>query len=337
MRLNLIGNGFDLYHGLPSSYYYFGCFLASEYPDFYCELANMYGFKCQKHTGYDDFEIVVSDLFWKDFEEKLGYLNDTWMDYRLCDDLGLECDDPIDIDPPEAANANVIKDKFCEWVCTTLNTRSNFEVVKSYLSKSKCKFPNGDFFINYNYTQTLEEVYKIPRSQILHIHGECDLDSCWGDLVVGHGNDEGIQYLKDNILKIDKKGDWLGYQSARNRLNEEKCKLEILQNLKKDVPSLCSSLIRFLHSMNEKIEEIKIWGLSCGPVDEMYIEALHTNYPDAHWSFSYFNAAEKEARITFTNKLGLKDVHLFEFTNPASLDIMKEIVKLNHITEFQKI
>lgn len=28
MRLNVIGNGFGLYHGLPSLYYYFGCFLA---------------------------------------------------------------------------------------------------------------------------------------------------------------------------------------------------------------------------------------------------------------------------------------------------------------------
>lgn len=27
MNLNIIGNGFDLCHGLPSSYYYFGCYL----------------------------------------------------------------------------------------------------------------------------------------------------------------------------------------------------------------------------------------------------------------------------------------------------------------------
>lgn len=33
MRLNIIGNGFDLYHGLPSLYYYFGCFPAQNYVD----------------------------------------------------------------------------------------------------------------------------------------------------------------------------------------------------------------------------------------------------------------------------------------------------------------
>lgn len=28
-NLNVIGNGFDLYHGLPTSYYYFACYILS--------------------------------------------------------------------------------------------------------------------------------------------------------------------------------------------------------------------------------------------------------------------------------------------------------------------
>ena len=42
--LNIIGNGFDLYHGLPTSYYYFACYLLANDETFYDELANMYGF-----------------------------------------------------------------------------------------------------------------------------------------------------------------------------------------------------------------------------------------------------------------------------------------------------
>lgn len=63
MRLNIIGNGFDLYHGLPCSYYYFGCFLAKYYPDFYEEMAQMYNFSCYRGIGYEEVETVVDDFF----------------------------------------------------------------------------------------------------------------------------------------------------------------------------------------------------------------------------------------------------------------------------------
>ncbi|SUN77174.1 Uncharacterised protein [Streptococcus macacae NCTC 11558] len=33
-------------------------------------------------------------------------------------------------------------------------------------------FRNGDLFINFNYTHTLEQIYGIEARQVLHIHGE---------------------------------------------------------------------------------------------------------------------------------------------------------------------
>jgi len=65
MNLNPIGNGFDLYHGSPSSYYYFGCFLIERDLELYEELSAMYGFRKGKSTGYpsDDFTYGVEDIF----------------------------------------------------------------------------------------------------------------------------------------------------------------------------------------------------------------------------------------------------------------------------------
>ena len=72
MSLNIIGNGFDLYHGLPSSYYYFGCYLIKEQTDLYETIGNMYGLIFRKvHRTYLDFEydLVVEDIFWREFEK----------------------------------------------------------------------------------------------------------------------------------------------------------------------------------------------------------------------------------------------------------------------------
>lgn len=337
MRLNLIGNGFDLYHGLPSSYYYFGCFLATNYPDFYGEMSEMYGFQCQKRIGHDDFEIVVSDIFWRTFEEQLGYLNSGWMEGRLIDDLGLECDDPIDLDIPERVNSKVIKDKFCEWICTTVNTRQNFNIIKSRISRNKRRFRGDDYFVNFNYTQTLEEVYNIPRDRVIHIHGECELDEQWGELVVGHGNDEDIQYIEERIKDIESNGGWLGYQSERNRLNEYKCERAILQDLKKDVPYLSSKLIGMLRNKKLQVDEIWVWGLSCGVVDEQYIEDLHREYPDAKWMFSCYSPGNKQERSQFAKRLGLPQKGCFSFNNPNSDATQAEIVRANNITEYEKV
>lgn len=62
LNLNIIGNGFDLYHGLPSSYYYFGCYLIKTDAEFYEEFSNMYDFGYMKPIGPSiahDYDYVV--------------------------------------------------------------------------------------------------------------------------------------------------------------------------------------------------------------------------------------------------------------------------------------
>jgi len=96
MNLNIIGNGFDLYHGLPSSYYYFGCYLIKEQPDLYETIGNMYGFTFRKvHRTYPD-------------------------------DLYLENDDPIDIDMEDDIVAERLKMAFIQWVNDTLDRDENY-------------------------------------------------------------------------------------------------------------------------------------------------------------------------------------------------------------------
>ena len=336
MRLNIIGNGFDLYHGLPCSYYYFGCFLAKYYPDFYAEMSQMFGFSCYRCVGYEEVETIVDNIFWRTFEERLGKLDSTWMEDSLMDDLELECDDPVDIEIPEVTNAERIKKKFCDWIRTTVNTEENYRIVKSRIKRKKCKFSAEDYFINFNYTQTLQEVYKILNSRVYHIHGQCAFDEEECNLIVGHGNVDAIRDLEKKIGEIESETYYLADQRVRNRLNEYKCERSILRDLRKNVESLLHDLNFKLDYKRLDVEEIWVWGLSCGDVDKPYIEFLRDRYPDVKWKFSYYDENEKSERERYAAEIGLDEsqVDYFELNNPNSVNILEEIVLENDIEEF---
>lgn len=74
--------------------------------------------------------------------------------------------------------------------------------------KPKCKeiFRNQeDFFLTFNYTNTLERIYEIPYSNILHIHG--GVSGIDGSPVLGHGNTEVINKYRVMASKADEEFD----------------------------------------------------------------------------------------------------------------------------------
>jgi len=340
MRLNIIGNGFDLYHGLPCSYYYFGCYLISNHEDFYKEMAKMYGFAMGKTVGtYRDFELEwgVEDFFWREFEKHLGDFDSGWVEDTLQDDLGLENDDPIDLDLTEYENSGLIKQMFAEWVYETLDKEENYNVIKRNLrnNAAKLKFDNEDCFINFNYTHILEEIYNVETDRILHIHGEC-LTGEGDELVIGHSNDERIEIVTELLEKYEE-NDY--DQASRNRKNEYRCILANLKDLRKDVTSNIFSCNYFLNRQKE-VTEVCVYGLSFGEVDIPYLKNIRNKYPNAKWKVSYYSLGEKREKAEILQtilNLPEKNFELFEFSNPCSDKITREIVKLQGIQEYEKI
>lgn len=337
--LYLIGNGFDLFHGLPSDYYYFGCYLIKNYPEFYSELGRMYGFKTMIGSHFlEEFEDAVEcDLFWSKFEERLGLLDPLWLEESLIDDLDLEYpDDAVDIEIPEVTNADTIKKYFNEWVVNTLNTNVGLKIVASELGKKKLDLSENSFFVNFNYTSILEKIYGIPDKRIFHIHGISDLEEA-AELIVGHGNKNAITGYQKRIESIEAETYYLSSQAERNRLNEYCAEKEILENLLKDTDSLVADLKCFLR--NKKIDSIYIMGLSCGNVDLPYIECIKELYPKAVWHFSYFNDKEKEARKKLVDKLLMKvdGIEYFLFKNENANEIKEKIIDKLSIQVYKKI
>lgn len=151
--LYIIGNGFDLHHGIPS-----------RYADFrkYCEK--------QDEEMVKHLEMFHEDpeKLWSDFEAEMGnigadkllewatLLNPEWNTdwnghYRFVDEVSEEVD-----------YLRTLTLSFRDWVLSL-----KLEDVKPMLELKK----QASLFLNFNYTKTLEEVYHIRRNQIWYIHG----------------------------------------------------------------------------------------------------------------------------------------------------------------------
>jgi len=176
-HLYVIGNGFDIHHNIPSKYYdtrggdCFRKWLDENDGDTLCEINDIFGF--------------TTDEWWKNFEENLASVETLRIAYEDAfehyPDFG--SDDFRDRDYDEASIAvkirldNVfdnISNAFMRWIGTLPNGNDE--------KKVRLKTENG-VFITFNYTHTLENLYKISADKILHIHGDSDTNT----LVFGHG------------------------------------------------------------------------------------------------------------------------------------------------------
>ena len=170
-QLYIIGNGFDIHHGLPSRYSNYLDWLKENNLDLIERLRNYYD--------------VDDKKWWNQFEIELGYPNMT----EYIDETAFEnqpdfgSDDFRDRDyhtgqfiaEDEIGSLVVdIKETFSDWV----------ESLQVPLSDKKITLnKNEAFFINFNYTDTLQKLYNVKPADILFIHGNASSDK---ELVLGH-------------------------------------------------------------------------------------------------------------------------------------------------------
>ncbi|WP_312832509.1 AbiH family protein [Sedimentibacter saalensis] len=337
MQLNIIGNGFDLYHGLPSSYYFFGCYLIKNDMEFYEKIGKMYGLHYTEMIGPSiahEYEYVVEDIFWRDFEKHLGEVDEYFIVDTYEDDLGLENDDPVYIEMNEDMIAERLKHFFVHWVKDTLDQDKNYELIAKIMDKATNIIEFGyDYFLVFNYTHTLQKIYNISEERIHYVHGECLGND--DDLVIGHGNDYRIQQIKSDIEKFKEEYDYT--QKSSNKINEYQCLLRFLNKLRKDV-DFCKYMCElFYENMGTDLDCINVYGMSIGDVDIPYFIHIREKWPDTHWRFSY-HSTEDRIRVVevATNILHLKkeEYDIFKFSNILYQEIQEEIVKLQNIKKY---
>lgn len=145
-KLYVIGNGFDLHHGLPCGYADFMAWLQVDRPKVYSTLNRIYG-DCDGNN-------------WSDFEENLASFNlDDYPDDVTRDDLmRLKAE---------------LNEALGSWAKTIGMPEPGTAIDD---------IDRNAVFFTFNYTRTLEDFYGIGADRIVHLHGGVDN----GNLIFGH-------------------------------------------------------------------------------------------------------------------------------------------------------
>lgn len=279
--LYIIGNGFDLHHGVPSSYKSFS-----------------YWLQRQNHRLYNKLNAVCKvDYLWKDFEHALAYvdrdyflaLGDVWLPQGWTDDDGYaELFYAEDVVRNEAEELwKDIQKWFRKWVCT-IRWREEYD-------KRKIFIDDQARYITFNYTPFLETQYGIPAENVLYIHGR--RAEKMNPPIIGH---DGSDTFDDWYIKADKsmKRHYQGKYAQLPEVDMMTSSVEEFFSLsEKPVNKILNEHKPFIDDLYD-IKYVYVLGHSLGSVDLPYFKAINdaNDYPDdIHWYVSYYSKCEKIA------------------------------------------
>ena len=285
MKLLIIGNGFDLFHSLPTHY--------NEFKKYLHQIG--------KTKLVDTVEKFLTDRLWSDFENALG-------------EVDIDC---IDIDDEEQVDeldedliyiydnyknrllisVEELTNHFADWV-KSINVRCEKMLSEDIIN-------NQNLYVSFNYTQVLEEIYNINPNNILHIHGEafsqenpiiCGQCKHYNDdeeLVIFSGYDEGWDYDPHYV-----------------QVNE--ILIKYFRCTYKNTSAIIEKNISFFNALPSKgIQEVIILGHSLGEADKPYIAYLvRLLGASVKWTATYYKDYEKSKFKSALSSLEIPDTNI---------------------------
>lgn len=308
--LYIIGNGFDLYHGIKSKY--------SDFKEYL------------KKSNYDVFECVDKYLSvkedWSDFEEALAKLNiDDILDLTECYliDYGAEdWSDSYHHDYQYEMNKIIenltvkLKNEFRNWI-------QQLDILMPETSLF-LKLHNNAYYLNFNYTPALKRFYDIPSTNIFHIHGKLVESE---QLIYGYSIQQPtINAYSEARGEIRTKDDLYLREDDENEDPRVVEGRDIIKNYfletYKNSDKIIKENITFFQNL-KNISEIYILGHSLGDGDMAYLREIikYINKLSTKWYITYHNEDNKD---NFCNKI-------------SNLGIDIGMIQMKKIGEFKKI
>jgi hypothetical protein len=250
-KLYVVGNGFDLWHGLPTGYDQFYAF-AKEMLD---ELEWFYSLNVNDTGPWCDFENALGCFEWSQFYEFHNHIDVTSDSFKPSLVYGLE----DDITEQADHLVEGIRETFRDWIAG----------IDISVANQKLEFPHGANFITFNYTSTLQTVYGISDERVLHIHGRADV---FDELVFGHGES---MYEEP---ELDERG-----ESNRTMFSDAEGAAKYpFYALQKPVKEVLEKNGYWFDSL-ANISEIVVIGHSLNKIDLPYFKRLAESMPKAMW------------------------------------------------------
>lgn len=301
--LFIIGNGFDLMHGVPSSYYNFRDSMGR-----HNELRNALEMYIKKEDLWAEFEESLAHL---DDEAMLGTVND-WMDIfdvkdQFDDDFSA-ADFFMAAETATGPAQTIIRElpkRFRKWICTLKPTIAG-KPLEGIIN-------NQSTFINFNYTEFLETIYEVPKKNVWYIHG--DRRNKKKELILGHAPGAGLE------VEINPRG----YSSKHSRMkNQTMYDLHEtagyhLSSYYDSTTKKSGNVIKANKDRFEalfEVEHVVVIGHSLSAVDYPYFKELinnNQNRENMKWYISWHSAGAFKRIDDFAYAMGiqLKQIELF--------------------------
>ncbi|WP_394196820.1 bacteriophage abortive infection AbiH family protein [Litoreibacter albidus] len=264
-KLFIIGNGFDLHHGIASKYSEFATYLKDE-----------------DRTVFDIAEeyVVPEKDLWSCLEERLAevdvdqieecannflvsYGADDWSD-------SYHHDYEYEIEQICAAISEKLRSHFSDWVRKI--------VIPSYAGNPVRCIEPASLFLNFNYTSTLQRLYDVPDSRILHIHGS--VQDPTAEIILGHGWYRQTSDLRSRFTDEDTDVRVAGGFTLID---------DLLANTFKPTKEIITRNKMFFHSLHS-VSQIYVLGHSLADVDAPYFNEVLSNVSsNAQWIVSFYS------------------------------------------------
>lgn len=311
MKLYVIGNGFDVHHGLDTRYTSFGLYLKKNYRETYELLLDYYGF-----ADLDpDCPTIMSDPLWSEFETSMSPLDK---------DSVLEAN--TDAMPSYSSDDFRDRDRYTfliemERILGLLTTELYKAFEEFILAVQFPMFDHGRsvnidrdaVYLTFNYTDTLSQYYAVPDENILFIHGKANTHA--GELILGHGvapenfkekPAEPPSGLSDEDLER-----WMDYQSEQYDYSFELGKDAINQYFSatfKGTDQVIKNNEAFFAKLGN-IDEVYVLGHSLADVDLPYFKKLVQSVrPDAKWVVTFYDPDDEKKHGDTLKEFGIANV-----------------------------
>lgn len=305
--LYIIGNGFDVAHGLQTNYWKMREYIDERDSGFLGNFETLYNIRPLDDTepwytekAQERWNKSVDHSLWSMFEYQMGNPNTTEM-LELSSSVteGMRTQgirDHMDLYWEEHFGfIDKLQSYVKEWI-ETIDT-DNIIPIK------KCLINSVDLFFNFNYTDILEKVYGID--EVLHIHGGvnsvCDLDP-----IMGHCN-------KSDIKKHLEWAEMAAKEYAEAEASIQDAIANYLEKIYKDSQKQILVNDSFFKRL-ETVNDVVVIGWSGGEVDHLYLRHIINSVSlNTSWTVYWHSNKDLASLENVFEKEGLIDKNVVTF------------------------